>query len=458
MESNKISHAQSGGTVKNKEINHVDQSCRTAKNKEINQVLMAASVASMIDQFNMQNIQLLLRLGYEVHAACNFKEGNTCDKQRIWKFKRTLKRMGVHCHQWDCPRNLWAVEQGFRAYRQMLHLLECHSFAWIHCHSPIGGALARIAAHQKKTRVIYTAHGFHFYRGAPILNWMLFYPVERLLAHWTDVLITVNQEDYRLAKRKLKAGKIFYTPGAGIDTGRFWNGGVQDQQERTVFRRKYHISENAAVLLSVGELSRNKNHQAVISALAGMPEKEIHYFICGQGKLKKYLLRKAEQNGMARRVHILGFQENVSKFYRNADLFVLPSKREGLSAALIEAMASGLPCVVSDIRGNRELIGSRGWTYADSFGDMPVCRNGAYCKKSRGARGGILFPPMQPDRLAAALKVFLEHPRLRSEAGCYNRKRVRKYDVGRVSRRMEQVYKYMEKDAGKGEPEDGADV
>ncbi len=441
--------------MESKKAGCVSTSGRTVKKKESRKVLMTASVASMIDQFNMQNIRLLQQLGYEVHAACNFREGNTCDEQRIRKFQRTLKMMGVYCHQWDCPRNLRSIAKGFYAYRQMLRLLESHSFAWIHCHSPIGGALARIAAHQKKVRVIYTAHGFHFYQGAPMLNWLLFYPVERLLAHWTDVLITVNQEDYRLAKKKLKAQKVFYTPGAGIDTGRFWNENVQNrQQEREVFRKRYKMPKDVFVLLSVGELSRNKNHQAVISALAGMTDKEIHYFICGQGKLKKYLLRKAEKNGVAGRVHILGYQENVSEFYRSADLFVLPSRREGLSAALIEAMASGLPCVVSDIRGNRELIGSGQKLCTGSFDRRLIHRRLIYgsdssCADCDSACGGILFPPMQTERLAEALEVFMENPQLRRDAGCYNRKRVRKYDVTKVSRRMERIYEYMGNITGK---------
>lgn len=441
--------------MESKKAGCASTSGRTVKNKENRKVLMTASVASMIDQFNMQNIRLLQQLGYEVHAACNFIEGNTCDEQRIRKFQRMLKMMGVYCHQWDCPRNLWSIAKGFYAYRHMLRLLECHSFAWIHCHSPIGGALARIAAHQKKVRVVYTAHGFHFYKGAPMLSWLLFYPVEKLLAHWTDVLITVNKEDYRLAKKKLKAQKVFYTPGAGIDTGRFWNGNVQKrQQEREAFRKRYKMSKDVFVLLSVGELSRNKNHQAVISALAGMPDREIHYFICGQGKLKKYLLRKAEKNGVAGRVHILGYQENISEFYRSADLFVLPSRREGLSAALIEAMASGLPCVVSDIRGNRELIGRGQKLCTGSFDRRLIHRrlihsSDSSCADCGSACGGILFPPMQTERLAEALEVFMENPQLRHDAGCYNRKRVRKYDVTKVSRRMEWIYEYMGNITGK---------
>ncbi len=180
-------------------------------------VLMIASVASMIDQFNMPNIRLLQEMGYEVHVACNFKEGNTCDAKRIRKLKETLASMQVVWHQWDCPRDVSSVKKCWNAYCQLRRLFRNNTFAWMHCHSPIGGALARIAARKGKIRVIYTAHGFHFYRGAPLRNWMFYYPVEKLLAGWTDVLITINREDYQFAGRRLKAGAVCHIPGVGID-------------------------------------------------------------------------------------------------------------------------------------------------------------------------------------------------------------------------------------------------
>ena len=178
---------------------------------------MLASVASMIDQFNMPNIRLLLAMGCEVHVACNFREGNTCDEKRIRKMKKELRRMHVTYHQWDCPRSIYACSKCVRAYWQLCRLLHKYHFSCLHCHSPIGSAIARMAAHGKKIRVIYTAHGFHFYRGSPMKNWMLYYPFEKLLSYWTDCLVTVNREDYHLAKRRFHARWLFHIPGVGID-------------------------------------------------------------------------------------------------------------------------------------------------------------------------------------------------------------------------------------------------
>ena len=199
-------------------------------------VLLAASVASMIDQFNMQNISLLQQMGYEVHVACNFREGNTCDARRVRKFQERLTQLQVVWHQWDCPRGTGSVHKCLRAYHQMLWLLKTCPFAWMHCHSPVGGALARIAAHKTGIRVVYTAHGFHFYRKAPLKNWLLYYPVEKLLARWTDVLITVNREDYRFAEKRLGAGRICHIPGVGVDTGLY--GRRASAQEKRAFRKK----------------------------------------------------------------------------------------------------------------------------------------------------------------------------------------------------------------------------
>ncbi|MDE7313243.1 MAG: glycosyltransferase family 4 protein [Eubacterium sp.] len=380
---------------------------------EKEKVLMLSSVASMIDQFNMPNIRLLLEMGYEVHVACNFTDGNTCDKRRVQTLCQTLRGMQVALHQWDCPRKLRPVKNCLLAYRQLLELMGRIRFAWMHCHSPIGGALARLAAHRNGIPVAYTAHGFHFYKGAPVKNWLVYYPAEKLLAHWTDILITINREDDALARQKLRAGKICRLPGIGIDTCRFSSNGAYGHRE---FCRQYQIPEQAVMLLSVGELSDRKNHQVVIKALADMHRQDVYYIICGQGRLRGELRRLAATLGVEARVRMTGFQKDVERLYRNADIFVFPSRQEGMPVALMEAMASGLVCAVSDIRGNRELIDEK---------------------------GGILFPPDDPEGLRVGLEKLLEHPSVWQECGSYNQVKVKPYGKEHVMRRMERIYTMM---------------
>lgn len=377
-------------------------------------VLMAASVASMIDQFNMQNIRLLIELGYEVHVACNFKEGNTCDARRIKEMKKMLNKMQVVWMQWDCPRSIFAVKKCVKAYWQLWELTGRYSYEWIHCHSPIGGALARIVAGRRKIRVIYTAHGFHFYKGAPLRNWLLFYPAEKILAHWTDVLITVNKEDYWIAKKCFKASKICYIPGVGVDVDRFQEQKA-DAEAKAKFRRYFQMPEHANILLSVGELSKRKNHQLMIAALAKLSSPNVYYMICGQGKLEHKLLMQAQKAGVAERVRIVGFQKEVEMFYQNADIFVLPSLQEGLPVALMEAMAAGMPCVVSDIRGSRELIDENGG-------------------------GRFSFNEKDTKQLCKILRRLLSDRGLRERYGTYNQKRIVAYDIRFVNKQMRKIY------------------
>lgn len=389
-------------------------------------ILMLASVASMIDQFNMQNIRLLLEMGYAVSVACNFYAGNTCDRKRIRKLVQTLRKLDVTYYQWDCPRNIVPLTACLRAYRQLTELTDKHSFAWIHCHSPVGGVLARLVAHQKGIRVIYTAHGFHFYKGAPLKNWLLYYPAEKLLSYWTDVLITVNWEDYRFAKHHLCPGQLYHIPGVGIDTDRF----AKKVPQKRVFRRKYQIPNDAVLLLSVGELSNRKNHRAVINAMAELSMPDLYYLVCGQGPCDSKLRKQADMLGIGECVKLAGYQEDLEEFYVNADIFVFPSVQEGLPAALMEAMAAGLPCIVSDIRGNRELIG---WNQE---------MDGMHDNVRDIARvGGIRFLLKQPEQLGVAIARMVQDQKLRQVCGIYNQKKMKGYDKKVVDRQMWEIYK-----------------
>lgn len=382
-------------------------------------VLLLASAASMIDQFNIANLQLLLDMGYEVHVACNFKEGNTCDRIQIKKLCQKMQLMQVNSHQWDCPRRPIPFQTCIRAYVQLLQLLDTYPFVWIHCQSPIGGALARAAAHRKGVRVLYTVHGFHFYHGAPIKNWILYYTAEKLLAHWTDILVTINTEDEQFARRHLRAGRIETISGVGIDTMRFHNQLTLEEreEEKKAFCLKFSIPNHAVILLSVGELSLRKNHRVVFNVLARMKRNDLYYIVCGQGELWAELTELADELGIKPYIRMTGFLSDVRSLYQNADIFVFPSIQEGLPVALMEAMASGLPCVVSDIRGNRELI---------------------------DRRGGYLFSLSKPEQLKKAVLKLLDSPLRRSAFGRYNEKKIERYRLELVQKDMNHIYQRMD--------------
>lgn len=371
--------------------------------------LLLASVASMIDQFNMDNIRLLCQSGYQVDVAANFTHGNTFDAQRGDALQRELAHMGVHVLHIPIPRSISDLKGILASYQQLRNLYTERRYTLIHCQSPIGGVIARLAARSARkrfgTRVIYTAHGFHFYQGAPLLNWLLYYPIEKVCAPLTDVLITINHEDYTRARKRLKARQIEYVPGVGIDPARF------STAHREATRRALGLSPSATVVISVGELNKNKNHLTAIRALGKLTHPDLHYVIAGIGKLEDKLHQEAAQQGV--QLHLLGFRPDVHALLGAADLFLFPSRREGLSVSLMEAMASGLPCVVSRIRGNVDLI--------------------------EDGKGGYLCPPDDADAFADAINRLLTDGQ-QAEMGRWNRKKISAFSLEQVASRMKQIY------------------
>ncbi len=350
--------------------------------------LLTASMASMLDNFNRSNINLLLEVGYKVTLAANFDASeDSSPLSRLMAFKEEMEAQGCRVIQIDFGRKLSNIFGQLRSYRQLRRLAK-EEFDLVHCNSPICAAMTRLVFRKKRkthgTRVIYTAHGFHFFRGAPVINWLLYFPAEWVCAHWTDILNTVNREDYRFAKRWLKAGRVVRLPGAGIDLEKFKLGSA----DREAVRRSLGVGEDERLLLSVGELSRRKNQGNVIRALrmladdagtgrsalrpgqqasgsCSVREKPdgrgfgLRYAICGQGEMENELKGLAEKLGLADRVIFLGYREDIAGLCQAADLFVFPSLQEGLPMALMEAIAVKVPVVCSDIRGNRELVGEK---------------------------------------------------------------------------------------------------
>lgn len=314
-------------------------------------VLILASVASMIDQFNIPNIKLLQNIGYEVHVACNFEKGSSCSFDKIQMLKELLNRLNVTYFQINFERNVLKIGNNLEAYKKVKKILLKNKYKFLHCHSPIGGVVGRIAGHKTQTKVIYTAHGFHFFKGAPFINWLLYYPIEKYLSKYTDILITINQEDYKRAQT-FYAKRVEYIPGIGINTEKIKNIYVN----KKIKREELGLKEENVVLLSVGELNKNKNHVVVIKALAKLNNPNVHYLICGQGNLKEDLLKLIKKLNLERNVKLLGFRKDIYEIYKMSDIFIFPSKREGLSVALMEAICCNLPIICSNIRGNNDLI------------------------------------------------------------------------------------------------------
>ncbi len=254
-------------------------------------------------------------------------------------------------------RNPFKLEN-LKAYKELKKVIDNGRYDIIHCHTPVGAMLTRLAAKQARkngTKVFYTAHGFHFYKGAPAINWVLYYPVEKWLSRYTDVLITINKEDYERAKA-FKAGRGGYVPGVGIDIKKVKKSDNMHKEKRERRWEEFANTQDDMVLVSVGEVSKNKNHRVIIEALGKLKRKDIYYVICGRGPMHDEYVSLANQLNISKQVILTGYRTDVADFYKAADVFVFPSFREGLPVAVMEAMASGLPVICSDIRGNTDLV------------------------------------------------------------------------------------------------------
>lgn len=377
-------------------------------------VLMLASVASMIDKFNMENIKILRDLGYSVDVAANFDFGSITSQERVDEFKQELVDSGITVHNIQIPRKVFDIKGIVNSYKKVKKLSETENYSMIHCHSPIGGVVARLAfrkARKRGTKVVYTAHGFHFYKGAALLNWLIYFPLEWVCSFFTDVLITINKEDFEFAQRKMKAKKIEYIHGIGIDISRF---GTTECDKRAK-SDEIGLPEDAIMLLSVGELSKRKNQEIIIRALQQLNNKKLHYVLAGFGEKEEYLKQLAIKSDIADRVHFLGYRSDISDLCNMTDVFCFPSLQEGLPVALMEAMATGLPVVCSEIRGNTDLI--------------------------REGQGGFLCKPDDINMFAKRIDELSRNVELRSKMKYVNLENIKKFGIDNVNKEMKRVYK-----------------
>ncbi|WP_298035178.1 glycosyltransferase family 4 protein [uncultured Dysosmobacter sp.] len=286
-------------------------------------------------------IEPLLELGHEVFWAANFGQ-----------FVGDIREVSCECCHIDIQRNPlhW---KNLRAYRQLLQLIKQHQIDAIYCSTPIGGLLGRIVGWRMGVKkVIYAAHGFTFYHGAPWWWNFIFKSEELALARVTDVLITINDEDMEAAQKfKLRGkGHVYQIGGAGVEEH------YPCQKEPEQMRKELGIPKDAIVLVSAGALNKRKNYAPIIEAISVLEQQKLFYLICGEGPYYKRLKRKISKKGLQGKIRLLGYRTDVLDVMRCADIFVLSSFREGLPRVTMEAMALGLPCIVSDIRGNRDLI------------------------------------------------------------------------------------------------------
>lgn len=361
---------------------------------------------SMMKQFLEPHVRNLAENGYEVEIACSEV------LNRMTEVRQDLERL-VPVHQLHLKRSPLAVSNA-RGYRELKKLIDSGRYDLIWTNEPVMGVVTRMAARKARkqgTRVMYMVHGFHFYKGAPLPNWMLFCPVERMMASKADCICTINREDYARA-RKMRTPRAAYIHGVGIDTDRLRPG-----ENPTDLRNELGLPKEAFLVLSVGELNANKNQQVIIRAIARMKDPAIHYVLCGKGDQRQNLEVLARELDIADHIHFLGYRKDIADICRQSDVFALPSRREGLPFAAMEAMYCGLPLVNSGIRGLTDI--------------------------TEDGVSGYICDPDDTERYAGSIRKLKNAPEDRSRMGERNQKTVEAYTAARTKQEILQLIREL---------------
>lgn len=368
-------------------------------------ILFVATVQSHVAQFHTGAIELLREKGFEIHVAArnNLKQKNglrlpKCEEVFDIQFERS-------------PFSI----KNIQAYKQLKEVIVREKYDIIHCNTPVGGILTRIAARKERkkgTSVIYTAHGFHFYKGASKKNWIIYYPIEKWMARWTDKLVTITNEDYQLASRKFPCD-VYHVHGVGVKTKKY----DSVTAEQASAKRKEKGWNDLFLILCTGELNANKNQITLIKA---MPEvlkrnQNVKLLLAGNGPYEDKIKTIVQELNLSDKVELLGYRTDLEWFVRMCDLSVSASFREGLPVNVLEAMYCNKPVIVSNNRGHRELV--------------------------RSGKNGYIVEPEDIHGFSERIVELIENSNKREKFGNVSKKMVELYTDVNVKEELKSIYK-----------------
>jgi len=367
-------------------------------------ILFCATVDYHFKAFHLPVMEWFRKMGWEVHLAARGEQD----------IPHVDRKFNIPIHR--SPMKA----ENVKAYRALKKIIDTEGYAIIHSHTPVGGALARMAARGARKRgakSIYTAHGFHFHKGAPLSSWLLFYPVEKLLAAMTDSLITINHEDYRRAiDSRFRAGRIHHVHGVGVHTGRF---APLPPEEKRAMRDLFNYTPHHFLMIYAAEFNANKNHELLLRAMSKLKDSipSARLLLAGEGPLLDECRTLAVQLGVAPQVDFLGYRRDLHQLLPMCDVAVASSLREGLPVNIMEAMACGLPVVATRNRGHMELV--------------------------QEGKSGFVVEPGDPDEFASRLLLLFRFRDTRIRMGEHGLARVKDYSLDRVLEELKELYKPM---------------
>ena len=371
----------------------------------MDKVLYVATYGDFFASFQIDNMKLWQEFGCEVHCAANFSE------KQYNRFTERIDEIGVIKHNIEFVRTPYSKEN-IKAYKSLKALMSKEQITVLDTHNPVASILSRIAAKRCGIKnVVYTVHGFFFYKGAPLKNKLLYKPIETIMARLTDALIVTNLEDYEAAKKMRVRGKAYYVHGVGVDVSNITNLSV-DKDEK---RKELGVPSDSILLCSVGECIKRKNQETAIRAFAEINNPNLYYVVVGDGELYDHLKTVVKELGIEKRVILPGYRTDANEILKASDIYVFPSYQEGLSVALMQAMAAKLPVVASEIRGNTDCI-----------------ENG---------KGGITVGPEEIEKMAQAIRILISDRDLRKRYGEYNKEKVKQFSKDVVRKENSLIFR-----------------
>lgn len=365
--------------------------------------ILVTSTDLMMLQFLAPHVQNLKEQGYDVEIACSEVGGRFIEAQNILGAEKSYK---IRLHR--SPFKL----SNLKGLKDLKKIINDGEYDLVWTNEPVMSVMTRLAskkARKKGTKVLYMAHGFHFFKGAPKINWLIYYPIEKIMAKHADVIVNVNKEDFARAKT-FKVKDVKYIHGIGINTER-----LKSASERKDLREELGVDKNCTILLSVGELNDNKNQETALRAFAKVNDENLHYVLCGKGKNLEFLKALAIKLGVDKRTHFLGYRKDVVDICFQSNIYIMPSKREGLGIACLEAMYCGLPLITSNVGGLVDIVinGVSGYTHScydvDGFAkSIQLLKNDESMRKSMGENNKNAMKPFCLDNTKKEVVKIIE--------------------------------------------------
>ena len=367
-------------------------------------IMMLATTDNMIWQFLLPHIRHLQANGNVVEVVCA--------KTGFW-FDELHDKHGLTVHEINFARNP-IKPSNFKAYKKLKQLQKERKFDLIYCQQPVGGLMGRLIGKKFKIPVIYTAHGFHFFKGCSFKSKLVYKTVEKWLSKYTDILITINDEDFEAAK-KMKAKNVAKINGIGMAFNKY----ESLTETRQQIRNSLNLTDEDFVIVTVAEFIKRKNYNTMLETIKELKNRNenVKFVICGRGQEEENIKSQIKQLGIEENVLLLGFRKDINRILTASDMFMLASFQEGLTLSVIEAMSFGLPCVVSDVRGNRDLI-------ADG-------------------KGGFVVETENESMFADKIQSLVKNQEMRKQFADFNKEESKKYTIESVKKQLEEIYKEL---------------